>query len=1024
MFLLPILLANLLLSPVKAELFSLSAHLEETEEEVMELMDKGDIPGLSLVIIREDKQIIKTFGYANSEKKQPVTPYTLFEIGSCTKAFTALAVTRLEKEGMISLDENVSYYLPWFYVTYQDTIVNITLRQLLHHTSGIPWTTIAKIPESDNENALEVTVRMLTGQELDELPGTKYEYATINYDILALIVQEVSEVSFEEYLSRQIINPLGLEFTSIGKPIQEDLMSNGYKISFFAARKYNAPIFRGNFAAGYVITNAVDLSKWLKLQMGISQTEFSSLIKDTHIRDKSVPLHGMNAYARGWELSLDGTGTLFHNGLNPNFTAYVSFRPEEKLAIGLLANSNSKYTEYIGETLMKKIAGEKIEKKLYPDDNNDGLYSSLTIILALYSVVALFYIIKIVVDILKSRRNYLSLTSFRFLKIVVSVVILLPFFYGGYILPKAIAQFNWQSIMVWSPFSFGWMMWAILIAVCISYAAYVLCMLFPNPDKYRQVIPSIILLSILSGLANVVVIIMVTSSIGSDQNLAYKIFYYGLVLVTYLMGRWYVQTQLIKLTRSLIYDLNIKLIQKIFSTSYENFEKIERGRVYSTFNDDINVIGQSTNVILTLITSVITAIGAFVYLASIASWSTLIVFLLIITLASLYYIVIKNTNKYFEEARNSRDIFMQYFNGMVDGFRELSLHRRKKREYKSDISDSAVEFRDKITEADIRFVNAFLVGESLLILLLGFVSFGMHELFPTLPFNALMSFVVILLYLIGPINGILNSVPQIMRLKISWKRVNGFISVIPANQNLQTPIGKSFKNVNVICADNIIYKYKNKEGANIFTVGPINLQVKKGQICFIVGGNGSGKTTLAKLLTGLYSPTQGHVSINGKPVESQELGEYYSTVFSSPYIFKKLYNIQEAKKRKAIDKYLDILALSHKVQIADNQYSTVNLSGGQRKRLALLQCYLEDSPVYLFDEWAADQDPQYKYFFYRTLLPEMKKAGKIVIAITHDDHYFDIADFVIKMDQGKLIYCSDENFWLTEKAPNSFNPSL
>jgi putative pyoverdin transport system ATP-binding/permease protein len=142
--------------------------------------------------------------------------------------------------------------------------------------------------------------------------------------------------------------------------------------------------------------------------------------------------------------------------------------------------------------------------------------------------------------------------------------------------------------------------------------------------------------------------------------------------------------------------------------------------------------------------------------------------------------------------------------------------------------------------------------------------------------------------------------------------------------------------------------------------------------------------------------------INEKVLKGSQLGEYFSVIFSPLYLFKKLYNIDSKGKSKEVEKYLQLLDLKEKVKIIENEYNSIDLSGGQRKRLALLQCYLEDSPIYLFDEWAADQDPGYRKFFYRTLLPEMKKLGKIVIAITHDDHYFDIADKILKMNQGKL----------------------
>jgi cyclic peptide transporter len=267
-----------------------------------------------------------------------------------------------------------------------------------------------------------------------------------------------------------------------------------------------------------------------------------------------------------------------------------------------------------------------------------------------------------------------------------------------------------------------------------------------------------------------------------------------------------------------------------------------------------------------------------------------------------------------------------------------------------------------------------------------------------------MSFIMILLYLIGPVNGILNSIPAIVQIRVAWNRVKTFEQDIPANiepstlKKIQAKPGP----VENIKAQNIEFEYEAENEEEKFKVGPLDFEAKKGEITFIIGGNGSGKTTLAMLLTGLYKPDAGEVDIEGADKLDGRLGEYFSTVFSGYHLFDKLYDVDLKDRQKQAEEYLKMLRLDDKVDIEDNAFTTIELSGGQRKRLALLQCYLEGSPIYLFDEVAADQDPEFRKFFYRDLLQRMKKEGKIVIAITHDDHYFDVADKIIKMDMGKI----------------------
>jgi len=983
---------------------------------VEDIIDQTDIPGLSIVFLIDGKEKILTYGFADQDAREEISTRTLFEIGSCSKAFTALAITILEQENKINLNDKVSDYLPWFKVYYEDEDTDeardttVTLQQLLHHTSGIPWSSISDIPQSDAPDALEQTIKTLIGQKLKEKPGTTYEYATINYDVLALIIETVTVTSFETYLQENVFNKLQLNNTSIGKAKDSTLLSKGYKIGFFSPREYDAPVFKGNNAAGYVFSNISDIARWLKFQMGLIESDLYPLAQQTHKRDETVPLHNMSAYARGWEIALDGTGEIFHGGLNPNFSSYFVFRPAEKLGLAILTNSNSTYTPMIGTKIMKILAGEKIEAEFDPGDRGDTSFSLISIIILFYILLVLGLLVWAIIDIAKGNRSFEKTSLAKIGHFSKGLLLISPFLLGLYFLPKAIAGFTWESILVWMPLSFPVMIACILGAIAISYLAYLVNLHFPDENIYKRKAPIILLLSILSGLANMVVIILVTSSIGVEEGLAYLVFYYTLAIGLYLLGRMFVQTNLIRFTIGLVYDLRVRLIDKIFSTSYRNFEKIDRGRVYTALNNDVNTLGQSTNLVVTLITSIITAVAAFLYLASIAFWATCLTIFLIVSLATIYSFVSQRTNIYFEEARDEQNVFMRLINGLIDGYKELSLQMGKKLEYKADITKSARELKEKLTVADIRFLNAFLVGESLLVILLGFIALGIPQLFPNIQLHVVMSFIIVLLYLIGPINSILGAVPAVMQIKIAWNRVNGFIHEIPATIDLQNLSPLSVQEVESISARGITFAYNNNELDNNFSIGPIDFDARAGEIIFIIGGNGSGKTTFSKLLTGLYELTEGELRINDRVVENSELSEYFSTAFTPPFLFEKLYNIDLANKQEETQKYLKLLKLDDKVEIDLDKYSTINLSGGQRKRLALLQCYLEDRPIYLFDEWAADQDPEFRKFFYYTLLPEMKAQGKIVIAITHDDHYFHIADKVLKMEQGKL------NFFETSVA--------
>jgi putative ATP-binding cassette transporter len=209
----------------------------------------------------------------------------------------------------------------------------------------------------------------------------------------------------------------------------------------------------------------------------------------------------------------------------------------------------------------------------------------------------------------------------------------------------------------------------------------------------------------------------------------------------------------------------------------------------------------------------------------------------------------------------------------------------------------------------------------------------------------------------------------------------------------------------------VSHRYPGLTEDRPFTLGPIDLSIRQGEVIYLIGGNGSGKTTLAMLLLGLYEPEQGHVELNGVKIDKRNLVQYrqqFSAVFADFHLFDEILCHDQAQIAKRATHYLHTLELDHKVSISGNRFSTTSLSSGQRKRMALIASYLEDRPIYLFDEWAADQDPVFRRVFYTELIPDLKRKGKTVIVISHDDAYFECADRLVQVAQGRLVDVSAE----------------
>ena len=203
----------------------------------------------------------------------------------------------------------------------------------------------------------------------------------------------------------------------------------------------------------------------------------------------------------------------------------------------------------------------------------------------------------------------------------------------------------------------------------------------------------------------------------------------------------------------------------------------------------------------------------------------------------------------------------------------------------------------------------------------------------------------------------------------------------------------------------VSFSYAASGSFDPFSVGPINLEIRRGETLFLVGGNGSGKTTLLKLIAGLYEPSSGIIKVDDIPVTQSLRPSYrslFAGVFSDFHLFNRLYGVGTVDLATASD-LLARMRISQKVQIVDGRFSTLDLSTGQRKRLALIASLLEDRLVYIFDEWTADQDPHFREEFYGKSFPDLKRQGKTIIAITHDDRYWKWSDRVVKLDYGQIV---------------------
>jgi CubicO group peptidase (beta-lactamase class C family) len=446
-------------------------------------MIKGKIPGLSVVVVKGDKTIYSgNFGYSIIKSRKQVTSNTLFELGSTSKAFTALGILKLAKDGLINLNTPVDKYIPWLKLKYKDKFVSVTIEQLLHHTSGIPFKTIDKISEADNDNALEQTVRKLIGIELDTEPGKVFQYASINYDILGLVIQYVTKESYENYMTENVLKALRLNNTYVFKKgIKDGELAKGYKISFLRQREYNSPSYRGNKPAGYIISNSSDMARWLRIQLG-TETEGvidKNIIKQSHEPNYNVAPENGSYYAAGWFVSpnTNNEKEISHEGSNPNYSSYVILIPKDNIGIAILCNTNSNYIDEIGDGIKNIILGEEGKEIALMDFNIacDNVSICIIFISMISIIITIFFIGKLLKELFERDRKFGIKNNKRIVMVFFLTVMLIGLIY---IINKIPYYFysgvSWSFAYIWLPVSSKLATFCLISAIFILYLLFIL----------------------------------------------------------------------------------------------------------------------------------------------------------------------------------------------------------------------------------------------------------------------------------------------------------------------------------------------------------------------------------------------------------------------------------------------------------------------------------------------------------------------------------------------------------------------
>jgi putative ATP-binding cassette transporter len=507
--------------------------------------------------------------------------------------------------------------------------------------------------------------------------------------------------------------------------------------------------------------------------------------------------------------------------------------------------------------------------------------------------------------------------------------------------------------------------------------------------------------------AGLIALISHTASSSSASRLTSIIWGFAGLAIVALITSIISQVMLIRLSQNAVLQLRMRLSRQILASELSHLEHLGNPRLLATLTEDIQAVANAVYQMPFIFINLAIVMGCIAYITWL-SWLVLLMVcgISVVAIASCQSLLNRG-GKLLALARDDEDHLFTHFRTITEGVKELKLNYRRRQDFLQEkLQSTAKEFLNHNVSGLTLFAISSSWGQLVFFFALGFVLFVLPNLLTINP-ETLSGYILTFTYLVLPMDNIISKLPLLSKASIALQKIESLGLSLASRTEISTVPPTLKSDWHSLKFQSVTHTYHTVQEDNSFIFGPIDLTLYPQELVFIVGGNGSGKSTLAKLITGLYIPENGEILFDGELISEQNrewYRQHFSVVFSDFYLFEELLGLKNSNLDAQATKYLKQLRLDHKVKVENGQLSTTALSQGQRKRLALLTAYLEDRPIYLFDEWAADQDPVFKEIFYTQLLPELRSRGKTVLVISHDDRYFHLANRIIKLDYGKIEY--------------------
>ncbi|MCF8005886.1 MAG: cyclic peptide export ABC transporter [Methylovulum sp.] len=518
----------------------------------------------------------------------------------------------------------------------------------------------------------------------------------------------------------------------------------------------------------------------------------------------------------------------------------------------------------------------------------------------------------------------------------------------------------------------------------------------------------IIFTALVSGLANGYLLMIMNdaaASVGRNEDLQMQnffLFFADLLLLIY--TRQYSLKQAIVIAENAIDRVRIRITNKLRQTELAFIETTGHAAIFTRITQDASLISESAIILINACQQMIVVVICLLYIAWLSIPGFIVTGIVIVLSIFMYLYNSRYINKQLHEASTKEADFFTGIDSILMGFKEIKINHKKNNALFDHIKIISKEAKDIKVATGLNFVIDLMFAQTAFFIVCAVIIFAL----PILTFinaNEVVGITVAVLFLFGPLSTVVGALPIFGRANVAVENLYSLEAEIDlASKPLRnTPI--EIPEFTSLELEQVNFCYHDTSNSSTFGIGPINLKINQGETVFIVGGNGSGKSTLVKLITGLYFPASGALYFNNQPLEEADYCHYremYSSIFADFHLFESLYGVDDIDQKRMTE-LLSTMKLEKKTGFKNNRFSNTDLSTGQRKRLAYIAAMMENKQIYVFDEWAADQDPEFRKYFYEVLLKDLKQQGKTIIAVSHDDRYFSVADKIIKLESGVIV---------------------